>query len=476
MAIDPDKHLPVQQQDRENGWQVLRYNEPLEDESRTLEIFAFCAPMLVACIALATISGMSMWLVLLALPLPIFAAALYPVLFGGRSELRISQKGLWAPVSTMWTMRMRPFRKWSDVDCVVFRTGKIASPRPQVIVISFKSGGDLKLVMSGLKDSDLKQLLIAIQMFVPNLKTNPPLDKVEINIPSITKGTSLHSFTQMWENELVNRYAATMFVPLAAGDTLQDGRYVIRSQLTFGGNSAIYLAVDTRGNKLVVKEAVLPQNAQPDAKAKALEMFEREGSLLTQLNDPRIARLIDRFVEDEHHYQILEYINGIDLRTFRKETGSPPEEFILRWGAEIALILIYLHDRQPPVIHRDVSPDNILERADGSLALIDFGAANEFLGTATGTVVGKQSYIAPEQFRGKASPQSDIYGLGATLYFLATGEDPPAMLTSHPQLLNSSLSEDFDALVAHCTAIEQSDRLNSAKAVYDAITELLAKY
>jgi len=124
-----------------------------------------------------------------------------------------------------------------------------------------------------------------------------------------------------------------------------------------------------------------------------------------------------------------------------------------------------LHSQNPPIIHRDVTPDNLVLDRTGSIKLIDFGAANEFIATATGTLVGKQSYISPEQFRGKAVPQSDIYALGCTLYYLATGVDPEALsqstLTSEATAKMTALS----ALISSCTAMEVEDRLSSMAAV-----------
>ncbi len=107
-----------------------------------------------------------------------------------------------------------------------------------------------------------------------------------------------------------------------------------------------------------------------------------------------------------------------------------------------------------PVIHRDLTPDNIVVKDDGTLVVIDFGAANEFIGNSTGTFVGKQCYISPEQFRGKAVPQSDIYALGCTLHYLLTGSDPQALSVAHPHSLNEIVSPEVDALVAECTAVQ----------------------
>ena len=104
--------------------------------------------------------------------------------------------------------------------------------------------------------------------------------------------------------------------------------------------------------------------------------------------------------------------------------------------------------------------------------LIDFGAANEFVGTATGTLVGKQAYISPEQLRGKASTSSDIYALGGTLYFLLTGTDPEALSASRPKSQNESVSSAVDDLVKQCTEMEEHDRFPHARDIKAVLSKL----
>jgi serine/threonine-protein kinase len=95
--------------------------------------------------------------------------------------------------------------------------------------------------------------------------------------------------------------------------------------------------------------------------------------------------------------------------------------------------------------------------------LIDFGAANEFVGTATGTLVGKESFISPEQFRGDTVPQSDIYSLGATMHYLLTGEEPAPLSQSLPQKYKPELSSWINDIVAHCTSFEARDRIQTVQ-------------
>jgi serine/threonine-protein kinase len=121
-------------------------------------------------------------------------------------------------------------------------------------------------------------------------------------------------------------------------------------------------------------------------------------------------------------------------------------------------ILGYLHRRQPPIIHRDFTPDNLIMDNSGNVKLIDFNVAQQLEAQTTKTVVGKHSYIPPEQFRGKAVLQSDIYSFGATISFLLTGNDPEPITQAHPRSQQGLVSEQLDSIVAKCTALTLINR------------------
>ena len=211
-----------------------------------------------------------------------------------------------------------------------------------------------------------------------------------------------------------------------------------------------------------------------ESREKALSMFKKEAAILAKLNHEDIAKIYDHFVENERHYMILEYISGEDLRRLVARRGPLSERVVYRWAKQLAEILVYLESHTPPVVHRDLTPENLVLRGDGKLALIDFGAANEFIGTLTGTVVGKQGYISPEQFRGKAECKSDVYSLGCTLHFLLTAEEPEALEVSQPRTLNFQVTDGMNDLILAMTAQEAQMR-PSAKHIVK-ILELLNTY
>ena len=131
-------------------------------------------------------------------------------------------------------------------------------------------------------------------------------------------------------------------------------------------------------------------------------------------------------------------------------------------AAQMCSILTYLHELAPPVVHRDFTPDNLILNKKGTLKLVDFNVAQQTELTTTGTVVGKHAYIPPEQFRGKPTTQSDIYALGATLFYLLTGQDPEPITASHPRAVQANTSEALDLIIARATALDTTVRYKSA--------------
>ncbi len=162
---------------------------------------------------------------------------------------------------------------------------------------------------------------------------------------------------------------------------------------------------------------------------------------------------------------MLQYIAGENLREYVRGHGALNEELVLKLMAQMAEVLTYLHEQDPPIIHRDFTPDNLVLKSDQTIVVIDFGAANEYVGAATGTLIGKQCYMPPEQVRGKCAPTTDLYALGCSARILLTGHDPEALMVCHPREENSKLSESTDRIIAELTQQDSHKRIQSAKAL-----------
>ncbi len=243
----------------------------------------------------------------------------------------------------------------------------------------------------------------------------------------------------------------------APAPTLANGRYAIQRVLSRGGMGAIYLATDRSAfDRPVVLKAMLdyfdPDN--PQELQAAHQRFLEEARTLAALRHPAIPQIYSYFQDGSRSYIVMEYIAGRDLEQGLTHydnacgqllSGQPyPQAEVLRWGVALCKVLEYLASRQPhPVIHHDIKPANLLlDLESGAIRLVDFGTAktrllvqnNGNVGMQQSSLYGTHGYAAPEQYRGQSEPRSDIYALAATLYHLATDDDPSAHPFSFPQL------------------------------------------
>ncbi|MBY0550415.1 MAG: serine/threonine protein kinase [Candidatus Obscuribacterales bacterium] len=407
--------------------------------------------------------------------LSVFIASAALTMVGRDNRLSFTHEGLTFPSGMMPELKLRRKRKWSDISALSLVVDPKAHTRH--LKVYFQSGGKATIDIDALGEKNLENLLLGLDELAGQCAMSPELVALRHKMFNDQK-----SATNLWEEEMASHFAATNFVALSPGSLLQNGRFKVVMHAFSGGLSAVYLAEQSattldisgkpQGNVVVVKESVIPATTDESTREKAREMFKREAQLLMQLKHDRIAKVLDHFVENGRDYLVLEYIPGLTLRQYIRRNGPQSEQIVLGWSKQIAEILCYLHERQTPIIHRDITPDNLMLTPDGRLFMIDFGAANQFVGAATGTIVGKQLYISPEQFRGKAVPASDVYALGATMHYLLTGEEPEALSAANPKSVRAEVSGATSDLVSQCMQQDLTERVQTARDLLNALVQL----
>jgi hypothetical protein len=371
-------------------------------------------------------------------------------------EIRVSKDGMRFPIKFLPSLRFKGQHTWQELVALRLRWHrKETFSQDETMDFIFEDGGCARLNLRHLDRADLEQFFIAFEACAYRCERDADLPDFERAIQCRKQG-SLYSYTDLWEKSLANKFSGATFSPLEPNNRLQSGRYQILRQLAFGGFSAIYLARPEAGGFVVLKESSLPQT--DEVQNKAAEMFGREAALLSKLDHPNIAHVRDYFVENGRHYLIMQHIEGIDLGQLVLKSGPQPAETVVNWLRQLATALQYLHEQAPPIVHRDITPDNLLLKPDGTLMVIDFGAAKEIVGNFTGTVVGKHAYMAPEQFKGKPSVKSDVYSLGASAYFLLTGKQPEPLSSSCPKERLDTVPQDLSDIVLQCTALDENER------------------
>lgn len=246
-------------------------------------------------------------------------------------------------------------------------------------------------------------------------------------------------------------YAPTL-PRLQPGLKLNSNTYEVVRPLSRGGMGAIYLVKDLHafGRLRVLKEMLdyvdAADYANPaayqDAVRKAHQRFEDEARILAQLRHRGIPEITTYFTEQNRNYIVMEYVEGQDLshrltrldEQGRVVAGRPYAiEEVVRWGIEVCKILEYLEKQTPaPVIHHDIKPANLVLDNSGDVRLVDFGTAKARtvvqaggrMGLQKSSIFGTEGYAPPEQYQGQTAPKSDVYALAATLYHLATDDDP----------------------------------------------------
>jgi serine/threonine protein kinase len=279
-----------------------------------------------------------------------------------------------------------------------------------------------------------------------------------------------------------NIYTVGVETELPPGTRLRD-RYVIRHQLGQGGFGRTYLAEDTgRFNELVVLKELTPSDQGTYALQKAEELFQREAGMMHKLQHPQIPRFGEIFRDGKRLFLVQEYIEGKTYQSLLDDRLAINQRFseaeIIQLLRQLLPVLSYLH--RQGVIHRDISPDNIIRRAkDGIPVLIDLGGVKQIaIDVATqvaqsqsaGTRLGKIGYAPEEQMRmGIVAPHSDLYALGVTSVVLMTGKQPQELID--PQTLNwiwnrqLSLSPQFNKIIQRMLANRSSERFQSAEEI-----------
>ncbi|MBD2385392.1 serine/threonine protein kinase [Cylindrospermum sp. FACHB-282] len=213
-----------------------------------------------------------------------------------------------------------------------------------------------------------------------------------------------------------------------------------------------------------------------------LKLFEREAETLKALSHPAIPSYLDYFelnlLGSKGFALVQSYIPAESLETQLKAGRSFSEEEVKQLATAILEILKYLHGRQPAVIHRDIKPSNILltnrsGNSVGEVYLVDFGSVQTIVRiNSTMTVVGSYGYMPPEQFNGRATPASDLYGLGATLIYLVTGQHP-ADLPQQDLVIKfeqaANITPGFSSWLRKMTQPILSRRLASAEQALQAL-------
>lgn len=240
--------------------------------------------------------------------------------------------------------------------------------------------------------------------------------------------------------------------------TVVGEKYKILYKVGHGGMSNVYLAINEVANKKwAIKEI-------DKKRTRVRQGPDTETAIMRRLDHPHLPRIVDVIETDTTYLILMDYIEGQTLRRIVDDKGAQKQEDVVGWALQLCDVLDYMHHLDPPVIFRDMKPDNVMLRPDGTVFLIDFGIAREYKENADGDTraLGTIGYAAPEQYggEGQTDPRTDIYALGATMYHLVTGKNPtkPPYEMRPIRRWDPSLSTGLETIIVKCTKNNPEDR------------------
>jgi serine/threonine protein kinase len=264
---------------------------------------------------------------------------------------------------------------------------------------------------------------------------------------------------------------------------LLENRYRTQKLLGQGGFGRTFQAVDENqpGHPLCVIKQFVYKNLDPGVQQTAIGLFREEVKHLASLgNHPQIPKLLSYFDLNGQPYLVQEFVDGQDLAQELTIEGVFSQQEIRDLLNSLLPVLDFLHNQIIPVIHRDIKPANIIRRSsDGSLVLVDFGAAKQATRTIlarTGTMIGSAEYSSPEQTRGKPTFGSDVFSLGVTCIHLLTGVSPFELFSTvednwvwRDYLVGNPIDDLLGQILDKMIVPAQSLRYRSATAVIDQL-------
>lgn len=249
------------------------------------------------------------------------------------------------------------------------------------------------------------------------------------------------------------------------------GRFIVDRLLGTGGFARAYLGFDQQRMDAPV---VIKELAPSESQSQLQEIFASEARTLVGLKHSAIPTCFAYFEELGHHYLVLEYMQGPTLLEAITRHGKLATDIVRALMVALLDALDYLHGQSPPLIHGDLSPENIVMMASGRVGLIDFGAIRTYDPelAAQGPLVGKELYAAPEQRRGEIHPASDLYALGVTALYLLEGQHPRNFYDEREggfRWHEQALSPLLNTVLRRLLAPELRDRFASASEALDVL-------
>ncbi len=268
--------------------------------------------------------------------------------------------------------------------------------------------------------------------------------------------------------------------PVGVGAII-DGKYELLKLIGQGGTFKVFLAMDVRLNKIWAVKILRDDyhDVDYDKQGVLRETALHEASLLKSLNHPAIPSVVDIIDVPGCFATVQDYVEGETLNNLVKNLGAQPVDLVMDWAKQLCAVLAYLHALNPPHIHRDIKPNNLILEPNGRIKIIDFSIMRTYKPNQKNDTcsLGTKGYAAPEQYggRGQTDARTDIYGVGMTLYHLLTEIDPRGenFVVRPLCQVNPALPKGIEYIIDKCIQLNPKDRYQNCAELLNDLTHYM---
>lgn len=385
-------------------------------------------------------------------------------------NLVLGRDRLQFPISNLLELNGKLGRKWSEINEVSICKG----PRNfygilgHVLSFGFVNGERANIELWKVPVENLAELATGLKQYCPQLADDALISQLmSCHLSEIAHPRS-YSLKRFALKKLPQERTMTLFPPLGHDALSERGISIIRP-VSSGGAGAVYEAtLDRKGPCLVFQ--YLMTGYDEDERQLHVAAMRSRGQILERLGKETLVNIFETFESERSFFVVTEPIAGECLRELVNKRKALPERKAVEIMRKALGVVSGLHEMESPVVLGSLSPESIYVHSTGAVFVLPITGPVLDGSMDVSTIGGRMAYAAPEQLVGAPVAQSDVYALGAILFFMLTGEDPDSMRRLQPRVLKK-ISIALDGIVAQATEPNQENRIASAVEFIEKLNE-----
>jgi Protein kinase domain len=385
------------------------------------------------------------------------------------THLNVSDQGISFPLLMTISLKGRLNRSWSDIETLDLHldADKGNFVAGNVLTITFKSGGRADLNTTRIPRADLCCLQEKVAECVDNNILTPAFSELVSRNDSELSDSVMFVFSTRHRNLLSTEFGLTSYHTYQKGADLFDGPYIVEKCLAAGGNRASYLVTDTNAAcnlRLVEFDlSLLDASIRDSCIAELSSLCER----YRHLQVTHLLNLINYRNTKEKFILLMESCEEQTLRSFVKKRGKLTENAVCSMSLKLAEAVEKMNGLEVPLSVGGIRPDAIVYKQDGTIWVTEMGFVDDLIMDYSHLLLIDAPYAAPERIAGKSVPASDLYSIGATMYFALTGREPECYTGGSVSAANSKVSPAISNLVTRLLSLDPLQRGSAAELVSD---------